>query len=152
MAQAAPAVKTARVAGAAAAGADDRIGPVLGSAIVRAGGIAVARTGLLPEDAGAFAEGELVRTLVLGPSRDPILPSAATLTLELTHHRSGGRLLAAEAAGPDGVDRAIDVLAAAIQGGMTVAALAGLDLAYAPPYAPPIDPVNAAAAVAARSS
>ena len=44
--------------------------------------------------------------------------------------------------GYEGVDKRIDVLAAAIHGGMRAPELKELDLAYAPPYASAKDPVN----------
>lgn len=51
-------------------------------------------------------------------------------------------------AGADGVDKRADVLATAIAAGLTVEQLARLDLAYAPPYSTPRDPVNVAAIAA----
>lgn len=53
-----------------------------------------------------------------------------------------GTLLGAQAVGPDGVDKRIDVLATAIKGGLTAHDLADLDLAYAPPFGSAKDPVN----------
>jgi hypothetical protein len=44
--------KTAQVAGTCAAGGEARIGPVLGTAILRAATVTVARTGLAGADAG----------------------------------------------------------------------------------------------------
>mgnify|MGYP000116350453 CR=1 FL=1 len=54
------------------------------------------------------------------------------------------RLLGAQIVGYDGVDKRIDVLAAAIYAGLTADELQNLDLAYAPPYASAKDPVNMA--------
>jgi rhodanese-related sulfurtransferase len=59
-------------------------------------------------------------------------------------------LLGAQAAGSDGVDKRIDVLATALRGGMTVHDLAELELAYAPPYGSARDPVNLAGMAAAN--
>jgi rhodanese-related sulfurtransferase len=47
--------------------------------------------------------------------------------------------------GGEGVDKRIDVIATAMQFGGTVYDLAGLDLAYAPPYGSAKDPVHMAA-------
>jgi len=55
-----------------------------------------------------------------------------------------GKLLGAQAVGLDGVDKRIDVLATALNGGMTVHDLAELELAYAPPFGSAKDPVNMA--------
>ncbi len=55
-----------------------------------------------------------------------------------------GKILGAQAVGPKGVDKRLDVLATAIQAGMTVDDLAEMELCYAPPYGSAKDPVNMA--------
>ena len=52
--------------------------------------------------------------------------------------------LGAQIVGYEGVDKRIDVLAAAIHAGMRATQLKNLDLAYAPPYSSAKDPVNIA--------
>jgi hypothetical protein len=52
--------------------------------------------------------------------------------------------------GCEGAAQRIDVLATALQVGMTVGDLTALDLAYAPPYSPVYDPILIAAESAAR--
>jgi rhodanese-related sulfurtransferase len=56
-----------------------------------------------------------------------------------------GRVLGAQAFGPEGVEKRIDVIATAIVGWLSIYDLAGLDLSYAPPYSSANDPVNFAA-------
>jgi hypothetical protein len=56
-----------------------------------------------------------------------------------------GRLLGAEMVGREGVAHRIDVYAAALHAGLKVEDVERLDLAYAPPFAPTIDPVIRAA-------
>ena len=60
----------------------------------------------------------------------------------------GKRLFGAQIVGTDGVDKRIDVLAAAIRLGAGVSDLTKLELAYAPPYSSAKDPVNMAGYVA----
>jgi NADPH-dependent 2,4-dienoyl-CoA reductase/sulfur reductase-like enzyme len=146
-AQAAMADKTAQVAGTCAAGGEARIGPVLGTAILRAGRMTVARTGLAAVDAGPSA----TTVGVTAWSHETFFPGAEPIVIELTCDRHTGRVLGAEAAGAAGVDKRIDVLATAIAGGLTVEQLAALDLAYAPPYSAVRDPVNVAATAAAAA-
>ncbi len=55
-----------------------------------------------------------------------------------------GTLLGAQAVGKDGADKRIDVLAVAIQAGLTVEDLVDLELCYAPPFGSAKDPVNLA--------
>lgn len=150
-AQAAVADKTAQVAGACAAGGDARMGPALGSAVVRAGDLTLARTGLTPKEAEAYAGAECAVARAHAPSCDPFFPGAADTRIELLYHRRSGRLLGAEVVARAGADKRADTLAAAILGGLSVDQLAAIDLAYAPPYAPARDPVNVAATVAASA-
>jgi hypothetical protein len=56
-----------------------------------------------------------------------------------------GRLLGGQLAGREGAAKRIDVLATALHAGLGVADIAGLDLSYAPPFAPVYDPVLTAA-------
>ena len=58
-------------------------------------------------------------------------------------------MLGAQAVGGAGVDKRIDVLAVAIQAGMTVFDLEEMELAYAPQYGSAKDPINMAGFVAA---
>ena len=76
-------------------------------------------------------------------------PGAEGMTLKLLFDPAGGKLLGAQAVGGAGVDKRIDVLAVALQAGMTVFDLEEAELAYAPQFGSAKDPVNMAAFVAA---
>ncbi len=76
-------------------------------------------------------------------------PGAEALTLKLLFDPQTGRVLGAQAVGGAGVDKRIDVLAVAIQAGMTVFDLEEMELAYAPQYGSAKDPLNMAGFVAA---
>ena len=138
-----PANKAGRVAGANAAldlsGAGDdsplrlRMPGVLGTAIVRAGATAAAVTGLT-ETQARREEIACEVTYAYARSHAGYYPGAEWILLKILHDPASGRLLGAQAVGADGVDKRIDVLATAIQAGMTVEDLEGLDLCYAPPY------------------
>ena len=69
-------------------------------------------------------------------------PGSSPLHLKLLYHPQTGKLLGAQAAGRDGTDKRIDVLAACIRLGGTVSDLTQLELAYAPPFNTAKDPVN----------
>jgi NADPH-dependent 2,4-dienoyl-CoA reductase/sulfur reductase-like enzyme/rhodanese-related sulfurtransferase len=77
-------------------------------------------------------------------------PGAQTMSLKLLFEPKNGRILGAQAVGPAGVDKRIDVLATALRAGMTVFDLEELELSYAPPYGSAKDPVNMAGFVAAN--
>jgi NADPH-dependent 2,4-dienoyl-CoA reductase/sulfur reductase-like enzyme/rhodanese-related sulfurtransferase len=76
-------------------------------------------------------------------------PGAEPISLKVVFDPEGGRILGAQAVGGDGVDKRIDVLAVAIQAGMTVFDLEESELAYAPQYGSAKDPINMAGFVAA---
>jgi rhodanese-related sulfurtransferase len=76
-------------------------------------------------------------------------PGAEGMTIKLLFVPESGRILGAQAVGGAGVDKRIDVLAVAIQAGMTVFDLEEMELAYAPQYGSAKDPVNMAGFVAA---
>ncbi|NOZ41201.1 MAG: FAD-dependent oxidoreductase [Planctomycetes bacterium] len=76
-------------------------------------------------------------------------PGAQQLSLKLLFSLDTGKILGAEAVGRSGVDKRIDVLAVAIQAGMTVYDLEEMELAYAPQYGSAKDPINMAGFVAA---
>jgi rhodanese-related sulfurtransferase len=74
-------------------------------------------------------------------------PGAEAMTLKLLFDLTG-RILGAQAVGGAGVDKRIDVLAVAIQAGMTVFDLEEMELAYAPQFGSAKDPINMAGFVA----
>ncbi|MBN9175870.1 MAG: FAD-dependent oxidoreductase [Microbacterium sp.] len=112
----------------------------LGTAIVRIGTITVASTGANRDDLAAA--GVPFRTLHLHPNQHAgYFPGASAMHL-VVHIGDDGALLGAQAAGHDGVDKRIDVLATAMRAGLGAADLIDLDLAYAPPYGQAKDGVN----------
>ncbi len=137
--------KTAQVAGTCAAGGDAFMGPVVGSAVARVGDTVIARTGLREQDAFGTAT-------VSAPNIDRFMPGVRDIHLEL-YYDVDGYVVGAEAAGGVGTDKRIDVLTAAILGGLSVEQLATIDLCYAAPFSRARDPINAAAnvAIAARA-
>jgi len=76
-------------------------------------------------------------------------PGAEQMTLKLLFDPESGKVLGAQGVGGAGVDKRIDVLAVAIQAGMTVFDLEEMELAYAPQYGSAKDPINMVGFVAA---
>jgi rhodanese-related sulfurtransferase len=76
-------------------------------------------------------------------------PGAESMTLKLLFAPTTGKILGAQAVGGAGVDKRIDVLAVAIQAGMTVFDLEEMELAYTPQFGSAKDPINMAGFVAA---
>lgn len=75
-------------------------------------------------------------------------PGAQAMALKVLFDPQTGKLLGAQAVGGAGVDKRIDVLAIAIQAGMTVFDLEEMELCYAPQFGSAKDPVNMAGFVA----
>jgi NADPH-dependent 2,4-dienoyl-CoA reductase/sulfur reductase-like enzyme/rhodanese-related sulfurtransferase len=75
-------------------------------------------------------------------------PGAQAMTLKLLFDPATGKLLGAQTVGGEGVDKRIDVLAVAIQAGMTVFDLEEVELAYSPQFGSAKDPINMAGFVA----
>ena len=71
-------------------------------------------------------------------------PGASQVHLKVIFDKTSGKIYGAQAAGHDGVDKRIDVIATAMQGGMLVQDLAEVELCYAPPIGAAKDPVNIA--------
>ena len=69
-------------------------------------------------------------------------PGGEQMAMKLLFDPTTGLVLGAQAVGGAGVDKRIDVLAVAIQAGMTVLDLEEMELAYAPQYGSAKDPVN----------
>jgi CoA-disulfide reductase len=94
-------------------------------------------------------EGIPFESIIIHPSHHAgYYPGALPMSLKLTFSPTDGKILGAQIIGYDGVDKRIDVLATAMNAGMTVYDLTELDHAYAPPYSSAKDPVNMAGYVA----
>jgi NADPH-dependent 2,4-dienoyl-CoA reductase/sulfur reductase-like enzyme len=140
--------KQGKVAGANAAGADERFGGIVGTAGFKLFEIEVARTGLGMADVRRLGI-DALSSNSRHRSRGHAYPGGRTTDTVLIVERSSGRLLGAQMAGETAAKR-IDVLAAALQAKMTVADVEQLDLSYAPPFAPVYDPILVAASVARK--
>lgn len=89
--------------------------------------------------------GRAFQALHLHPgSHAGYFPGAQPIATKILFDPIDGRLLGAQAVGSDGVDKRIDVLATALQAGLSVHDLAELELAYAPPFGSAKDPINMA--------
>lgn len=136
-----PAVRQGWVAGTNAAGAtpEARYAGVVGTNAVKVFDLEVARAGLSLEEAREAG----FDTSVIedeSPTRAGYYPGGAKILTRVVHDKSG-RLLGAQMVGREGVAQRIDVYAAALHANLKIEELNHLDLAYAPPFAPTIDPI-----------
>jgi NADPH-dependent 2,4-dienoyl-CoA reductase/sulfur reductase-like enzyme/peroxiredoxin family protein/rhodanese-related sulfurtransferase/TusA-related sulfurtransferase len=135
-----PANRQARIAANNIAGHDDVYKGTQGTSIVKvfdlAAGATGANTALLTKAGIPF------RSVTIHPGQHAsYYPGSTPLHIKLLYG-DDGKLLGAQAAGYDGVDKRIDVLATAIRLGASVDDLTDLELAYAPPYGSAKDAVN----------
>jgi NADPH-dependent 2,4-dienoyl-CoA reductase/sulfur reductase-like enzyme/rhodanese-related sulfurtransferase len=142
IALAGPANRAGRIAGEhAATGHAFPNAPVHGTAVVRCFEWTAAMTGLTIR--AAQRTGIPARSaFVVANQHAGYFPGATPVTLKLVYAPDTGKVLGAQAVGRDGVDKRIDVIATALAFGATVRDLAGLDLAYAPPFGAAKDPIH----------
>jgi NADPH-dependent 2,4-dienoyl-CoA reductase/sulfur reductase-like enzyme/rhodanese-related sulfurtransferase len=118
----------------------------LGTVICKAFEFTLARTGL--SESQARAQGFDVETaLCPNPDRPHYMPGAAPIVVKLVATRAGRKLLGCQIVGPGDAAKRLDVVVTAMSFGASIDQLARLDLGYAPPYSPPIDPLLTAAHV-----
>ncbi len=146
-----PANKQGRIAADNIAGAQQSYDGTQGTSVAKIFELTAASTGanektLIRRGMKKGADYESI--LIVQNSHAAYYPGAAPLVLKLLFSMDGKRLFGAQIVGTDGVDKRIDVLAAAIRLGAGVSDLTKLELAYAPPYSSAKDPVNMAGYVA----
>jgi NADPH-dependent 2,4-dienoyl-CoA reductase/sulfur reductase-like enzyme len=138
--------KQGRIAGENAVGGNAVYAGSLGSQVLKVCDQVAGRTGL--RESEAIAEGYDALTIQESYWDHKVYyPHAQRVHLRLTGDRRTGRLLGAQLVGhrDSQVPKRIDVFAAALHHGATVAQLSDLDLTYAPPFSSPWDPVQMAA-------
>ena len=136
--------KQGRVAGANMAGRDARFAGIVGTTVTRAFDLSIAMTGLSEVDAAAL-DLPATSVTVTDMDRAPFFPGASPITVKLVYQPGDGRLLGAQIAGEGIAVKRIDVIATLLERGGTVDDLTKLDLAYAPPFSPMLDPLIVAA-------
>ena len=138
-----PANKQGRIIADNICGGDSRYLGSQGSSVIKVFDITAATTGI--NETNAKKAGLDVDKVILSPmSHAGYYPGGKLMTMKVVFEKGTCRLLGAQIVGYEGVDKRIDVLAAAIHAGMRATQLKNLDLAYAPPYSSAKDPVNIA--------
>ncbi|NLV86148.1 MAG: FAD-dependent oxidoreductase [Clostridiales bacterium] len=129
--------KTGVVAGNNAAGGNQRFGGILGTSIFRIFELTAAQTGISQQEAEKLG----IDVVVSFDKRaaKPEYMGGRPMTVKTVAKRTSGRILGAQIVGYEGVDKRMDVLAAAISLNATADDLTNIDFAYAPPYSTPRD-------------
>ncbi len=144
-----PANRQGRVAADNICGRPTEFDPVQGTSIVKVFDMVAGGTGASERQlTAAGVPFEAVQTHPHGHAG--YYPGTSMMHVKLLFAPDTGRILGAQIAGFDGVDKRLDVLATALRAGMTVYDLENLELSYAPPFGSAKDPVNMVGFVAAN--
>lgn len=137
--------KQGRVAGENAIGGHARYAGSLGTQVVKVFDLVAARTGLRDHEATPLGS-DPVTVPVVADDHKAYYPGAHPISIRLTGDQRTGQLLGAQLVGRRGTETAkrVDIYAAALFHGMSVDALAELDLSYTPPLGSPWDAVQVA--------
>jgi NADPH-dependent 2,4-dienoyl-CoA reductase/sulfur reductase-like enzyme/peroxiredoxin family protein/rhodanese-related sulfurtransferase/TusA-related sulfurtransferase len=141
LALAGPASREGRVAADHIAGYKEAEFPgVIGTSVVKVFDLTVASVGM---NSKSLKEAEIPfqNVIIHASNHAGYYPGASPMAFKLLFNDKGN-ILGAQAVGINGVDKRIDVIATAMQAGMTVFDLEELELAYAPPFSSSRDPVN----------
>lgn len=138
-----PANKQGRIIADNICGGDSKYLGSQGSSVIKVFDMTAAVTGI--NETNARKAGLNADAVILSPmSHAGYYPGGKVMTMKVVFEKDTYRLLGAQIVGYEGVDKRIDVLAAAIHAGLKATRLKDLDLAYAPPYSSAKDPVNMA--------
>lgn len=114
---------------------------LLGTSICKVFNLSVALTGLNERILGERQMNYATVTQI-SKSNSGYYPGNAEIFMKIHYDSITRKVLGAQVIGAKGVDKRIDVLTTAIYAGLTMDDLQALELAYAPPYSSPKDPVN----------
>ncbi len=146
IALAGPANKQARIAADNIAGRHSRYSGTRGTSVIKVGRLTAAATGYT--ERRLVEAGVKYQKIYLHPaSNASYYPGGAPLHMKLMFGEKGV-ILGAQIIGMKGADKRINVISTAMCAGLSADRLAGLELAYAPPYASAKDPVNLAGMIA----
>ena len=142
-----PANKMGRMAADNICGLNRKYRGTQGASVAKVFDLTVASTGLNERQlnaAGKKLNEDYKVTLIHPLSHAGYYPGGLPLSLKLLFAKPDGKVLGVQAVGYKGVEKRVDVVAAAIKFGATVYDLEELELSYAPPYSSAKDPVNMA--------
>ena len=110
------------------------------TSIVKAFEFTIGRTGLTEKQARGLNL-DVETTTWAGQDKPHFMPGAGPFIIKMVAGRRDRRLLGVQAAGMGDVAKRLDVAASAIFFGASLDQVADVDIAYAPPYGPALDPL-----------
>lgn len=125
------------------AGKDREFKGTLGSAAIKVLNLEAGRTGISSDEAEKMGI-NYKSVFVEDKNQTSYYPGQEDLYVKLIYDADTKKILGGQLIGKKGAVLRVDVLAAAIDKGMTTDELAYLDLCYAPPFSLTWDPLNVA--------
>jgi len=138
-----PANKQGRIVADNICGIPSEYSGTQGSAVIKIFDMTIAFTGINEKTAKRLGL-DYDKVFLWLPSHAGYYPGATFMSMKVIFDKESGKILGAQIAGFEGVDKRCDVFAVAIRAGMTANDLCRLELCYAPPYSSAKDPVNMA--------
>ncbi len=119
---------------------------ILGSAVTRYFGFTMSTTGITEKEAKALCY-QVETALVTKKDRAGYMPEVGNITIKLVVDKNSREILGAQAIGCGDADKRINAVSSAILMNTKIDDFLNLDLPYAPPYSPAIDPLLNAAQI-----
>lgn len=119
---------------------------ILGSAVSRYFGFTMSMTGITEREAKALGY-QVVTSLVTKKDRAGYMPAVENITIKLIADKNSREILGAQAIGCGEANQRIGTVSSAILMNTKIDDFLNLDLPYAPPYSPAIDPLLNAAQI-----
>ncbi len=122
------------------AGTKEVFSGVLGSAVTRFNGFTMSKTGLNEKE--AIENGfEVITETITKKDKAGYMPEVKNITIKVIADKKTKKILGAQAIGCGDADKRINTVTGAIMSNKTVSDLVNLDMTYAPPFSPSIDPL-----------
>ena len=127
------------------AGQIEEFSGVLGSAVTRYNGFTMSRTGLSEREATENGF-DIITETITKKDKAGYMPEVKNITIKVIVDKQTKKLLGAQAIGCGDADKRINTVTSAIMSEKTINDLVNLDMTYAPPFSPSIDPLLTALA------
>lgn len=139
--------RAGRAVGRTVAGRPTPVGGVVGTLVMKAMDLEVARTGVVDHDVARDAGFDPVSALVTTITRAHYYPGWSRMVVHATADAASERLLGVNMVAEEGTAHRINSVATALAARLTVGEVDSLDFGYAPPFGPVWDPVLGVAKV-----
>jgi NADPH-dependent 2,4-dienoyl-CoA reductase/sulfur reductase-like enzyme len=139
--------KLGRVVGNLMSGKEDTFPGTLGSVSIKVLDLEAACTGLTEAEA-KYRGFDYAVSQITDKNHTDYYPNQTDITIRLVYEKDTKKLLGGQIVGENGAVLRIDVIAAAIYGGLTCKDLGMMDLCYSPPFSRTWDALNVSGNVA----